>query len=679
MQEISQARSLKGFEHDYHGFKYWSKLYAIFPKLKLKDVWKYTDFSEHTKRITSLDFSPVDNTCYSASKDQYVYQWNIESQQVNKIFPKFDKPLSVIKVTNDGQGILIACGNNILVMDIKSGRQLSLFCHHIGDVLAMTITADGRFALSSDDKGTFFLWRLLTGEVIADYTDKTGAVTTIAVTPNGRFALTGHRNNHSISVWDMEAGRITSVLDGHDNIVTSIAVTSDGRYFLSASADANLRLWQVESSQKKSIQVLRGHLKRVNQVSIDFQNKLAVSASNDKTIKIWDLVNGKCLHTFENASAKFTTTVISMNAQYALSGDSGGAIVVWCLDWFLNKKTYHEWYADADIYLKNYVSTHKTIEPHKELNNIIRILQYAGYGWLDRNDIGLKLVDFYRFNTSTVLPGSKLTRVSRNEKRNLFNRKILLYALLSAITISGLITFFQTDNNDIVQDARPELLEITDENEQLTINNMRDIAVLLAEANINAVIYKNRIDVRSLIVFKNSKELTKFLKLRPSDLIDAWGNELKYKGIKTGSFQGRIVLRSAGSDQKFKTKDDILLNGFPHWASLSIRKNNHLIMTLASYKQTVYKERIYNESIENSDTADSKAFYDDNDSFANDSYDIGNLSIIQQDESDYDDIELNESEEGINSEHGESSDISESQEIEEGYEVKIKPNNIIIE
>ncbi|MCU7800047.1 MAG: protein kinase, partial [gamma proteobacterium symbiont of Lucinoma myriamae] len=665
MQEIDQARSLKGFERDYNGFKYWSELYAIFPKLKLKDILRYADFSEHTKRITSMDFSPVDNVCYSASKDQYVYQWNIERQQVNKIFSKFDKPISIIKVTNDGQGILIACGNNILVMDIKSDKQLSLFCHHIGDVLAMTITADGRFALSSDDKGKFFLWRLLTGEVIADFTDKATAITTIAVTPDGRFSLTGHRNNYFISVWDMEAGRITSVLEGHDNIVTSIAVTSDGRYFLSASADASLRLWQVESSRKKSIQVMKGHAKRINQVSVDFQNKLAISASDDKTIKIWDLVNGNCLHTFENTNTMYTTAIISMNAQYALSGDSGGNIVVWCLDWFLNKKNYHEWDADADIYLKNYVSTHKTIKPHKELKKMFRILQYAGYGWLDRNDVGLKLVDFYQLNTSTILPASKLTRVSRNEKQNSFKKKILLYTLLSVMVISGLITFFQKNNDDFVQDNKPEQLIITDENVLLTIDNMRDIAVLLAEKNSDAVIYKNRIDVRSLVVFENSRELTRELNLSSSDLFDAWGNELKYKGIKVGAFQGRIVLRSAGTDQKFKTEDDILLNGFPHWNSLSIRKNNDLIMTLSSYKKSI-------ENKENSDTAGSEGS-------EYSVYDNDNISDVQQNESNHDDIELNESKDNIYDEQGESSDVFENLEVEEGYEVKIKPDKIIIE
>ncbi|MCU7940172.1 MAG: protein kinase [gamma proteobacterium symbiont of Bathyaustriella thionipta] len=607
MQEMIQARSLNGYERDFNGFKYWSKLYLYFPKLKLKDVWKYTELNEHKKRITSLEFSPIDNKCYSASKDHCVYQWNIETQKVNQIFAKFEHPISVIKVSSDGQKILIACANNIIVMDIKSGQQLSLFCHHIGDVLAMTITADGDFVLSSDDKGMLLLWRIFTGELMADYSGKSGAVTTISVTPNGRFALTGHLNNNTISMWDLTTGEIISVFEEHKHIVTSITVTTNGRYFISASADASLRLWNIGDSRKKPLHVMQGHTKRVNQIAVDYQNKIVISSSDDKTVKIWDIITGQCLHTFEDAKAKYTSAVISMNGQYALSGDSNGKIITWCLDWFLSKKTYHEWDVDADIYLKNYVATHKTTEPHKELKGVIRILQYAGYGWLEKNDIGLKLVDFYQFNSKTILPGRKNTRLTINDKKKISNKKLLVYALLAGVLISGLLAMTRTEVNNVVQESIPQATENIDKNEQQTIEKMRDIAVLLAKKNSNAIIYKGKFIIRSLIVYKNINELQKKLHLNASDLIDSWGLPFKYKGVSVGAFQGRIMLRSAGSDQLFKTEDDLILNGFPHWDSLSVRKNQTVMIKLSTYK--LHSNVDNNLTFEESESQDSDSQY----------------------------------------------------------------------
>lgn len=587
MEEMQQARSIKGYERDYSAFKHWSKLYSFFPKLALKNVWKHKDLKAHQERIVSLDVSPLNDKFYSAAKDQSVYQWDVETQQAKKIFPELKKSISAIKVTANGAGLLVACAENILVMDIDSGRQLSLFSNHQADVIAMTITADGRFALSSDDKGHFYLWRLLTGDVMADFTDKKQMVTTIAVTPDGRFALTGQRNNNSVSIWDMATGKIISELQEHENIVTSIAVSSNGRFFLSASADGSLRLWQVQSSRKKSVRVMTGHTQRINQVAIDYQGKIALSVSTDKSIRIWDIIKGECLYSFDNVIVDYTTAALSMDGQYAYSGDAQGSIIVWCLDWLLKKKTYQEWDNNADIYLENYFATHKKSTPHKELSNMLRTLEYAGFGWLDKNETGLQLANISQAHLSIILPGSKLSRSKVSEKQNSGSKKRVFYVIFAAFVFFLILTFSLTGiqseaDLDEIKSEMDSQIQIADENERATINTMIDIAVLLSKLNNQAIIQNGRLDPGTLRVPLDIEQLQKILRLNETELSDSWGRVFKYQGVRKGPFQGRIVLRSSGYDQQYKTEDDLLLSGFPHWDSLEIRKNNTRLLKLSS-------------------------------------------------------------------------------------------------
>lgn len=590
MDEIESARSIKGYERDYSAFKHWSKLYTFFPKLNLKDVWKKNDFKAHTDRIVSLDVSPINDSFYSAGKDQKVFQWDVETEQVKELFTHIKKPITKIKVTMDGSGLLIACGENILVIDIKSGKQLSLFSHHQTNVVAVTTTSDGRFALSSDDKGYFYLWRLLTGEVMADFTDKKNVIATIAVTPDGLFALTGQRNNHSILIWDLASGKILSKLEEHENIVTSIAVTSDGRYCISASADASLRLWQVQSSRKKSIRVLLGHTKRVNQVAIDGQGKIAVSVSEDKSIRFWEVNRGECLYRFENANVSYTTAILSMDGQYAFSGDVQGQMIVLCLDWLLKKKIYHQWDKSADIYCDNYFSTHKTKEPHKELENTLQILKYAGFGSLDREEVKAHLIELSQSHFNIVLPGSKLSRAKATEKIELENDKPPWVKIIAVISVMVIIVYnligTKSDPERVVDTMEPEIL-INDEQEQLTVDAMVDIAVKLSKLNEQVPIFNGKIDRHSLVILSDIDELKNRLKLQDSELIDSWGQEFKYKGLKRGAFQGRIMLRSAGIDQEYDTDDDLLLNGFPHWVSLEVKKMNLTVVALSEIKNKV--------------------------------------------------------------------------------------------
>lgn len=599
MQEIQSARAIKGYEREHSTFKLWSDLYSIFQKLKLNDAWKHLVLKMHEQRITALDISPLNDKCYSASKDRHVYQWDVNTLKPNKILSQFKQEISAIKVTSDGAGILVACGETIMLMDIQTGKQLSWFSHHKGTVAAMVVTADGRFALSSDEQGHYYLWRLLTGESMADFTDKNNSVITIAVTPDGRFALTGQRNNNTIVRWDMSTGKIVSEFNEHENIVTSIAVTSDGRYFISASADATLRVWQVESSRKKAVRVLTGHTKRINQVVIDYQAKIALSVSDDHSVRIWDILSGQCLYSFENINVNYTTAILSMDGQYAFTGDTSGSITVWCLDWLLKKKTYNNWEPAADIYIENFFSTHKisheTAEAVKELDNTLRILNYAGYGGIDKNDVGLKLVNYAQSHHKTTLPGSKLKRSRSIEKAESNTANKIIYGLLLLVFVFITIAFFGSDeqaSENVLSDETEQSNQIiiSDEDEQLTIDKMLDIAVLLAKMNEQTIIFNGRVDRNSLKIPLDSSQLKKMLNLQGADLIDSWGHDFTYQGIQSGMLKGRIILRSGGADQQYKTADDLLLNGFPHWNSLQIRKNNKTVVKLLSLKKEISEQ-----------------------------------------------------------------------------------------
>jgi|GEM_PF-2607719 len=586
VQAVEQIREIKGYEHDHSAFKCWSQLYLQLPRLQLRNVWQYSQASVSSKRISSIDTTLYKNDVYAASSESCIMQWDIESQQEKQLFPQIERKISVLKATADGQRMLIACAENILLMDIKTGQQLSVFCHHNSNVVALTLSADGRFALSSDSQGDFYLWRLLTGEMTADFTDKANVVSTIAVTPDGRYAITGQRNNNVLNIWDLSIGKIITVLAEHDKVITSLAVTSDGRHVLSASADGSLRLWHIQSSRKKSILIMNGHTKRINQVVIDYQNKLAVSVSEDASIRFWDINNGDCLYIFDNAGTGFSSVQISMDGQYVIAGDSRGQLTAWCLDWLLDRKDYHEWHDGANIYLKNYTSTHKTSQPHKEQKSVLSLLQYAGYGWLDENEVAIKLLDFYQANISAVLPANKVLRSTRKTRGKSSNKKIVLYSILS-------IFFFFLVSHLLQDDTRTQKAVsiavkkplINDAEEQASIDKMLDIGVLLAQLNKPAIIHNGRFDRGSLIVPVNIKQLKQKLHLSDEQLTDAWGQKLSYQGVIRGSFQGRVVLRSAGKDRQFKTDDDILLNGFPHWRSLVIRINNQVLISLSEYRQ----------------------------------------------------------------------------------------------
>ena len=87
---------------------------------------------------------------------------------------------------------------------------------------------------------------------------------------------------------------------GHSGGVSSVAIAPDGRTALSGSDDRTLKLWDLATG--KELRTFTGHSEDVTSVAIAPDGRTALSGSGDKTLKLWDLASGKELRTFTGHS-----------------------------------------------------------------------------------------------------------------------------------------------------------------------------------------------------------------------------------------------------------------------------------------------------------------------------------------------------------------------------------------
>ncbi len=128
--------------------------------------------------------------------------------------------------------------------------------------------------------------------------------------------------DNTLRLWDWSTGRTLRLFHGHSAKVNDLAVSPDGRYALSGSDDQTVIVWEIDSGRK--IRTFRGHTDRVQGVSFTPDGKQAISGAWDKTVRLWDLATGREIRRFQGDSGAF-----SPDGNLLLSGNLDRGLRLW--------------------------------------------------------------------------------------------------------------------------------------------------------------------------------------------------------------------------------------------------------------------------------------------------------------------------------------------------------------
>ncbi len=122
----------------------------------------------------------------------------------------------------------------------------------------------------------------------------------VAWSPDGQRIATAS-DDHTVWVWDAEAGTALAVLRGHEDGVRAVAWSPDGHHIATASSDRTARIWDAAAGTERA--VLHGHKDWVEDVAWSPDGHHIATASTDHTVRVWDAEAGHnlaVLHGHEN-------------------------------------------------------------------------------------------------------------------------------------------------------------------------------------------------------------------------------------------------------------------------------------------------------------------------------------------------------------------------------------------
>jgi len=198
----------------------------------------------------------------------------------------------------------------------------------LGEVTSVALSPDGRFVLTGGYDNTAQLWDIETGKELQRFAGHDEHVYSVAFSPDGRSVLTA--SGDQATLWDVATGRQILSFEGHTDVITSVAFSPDGRYVITGSIDGRARLWDAATGQQ--IRSFEGHTNSVRSVAFSPDGRSVLTGSDDKTARLWDAATGTQLRSFAGHTEEVTSVAFSPDGCFVLTGSADKTARLWDAD-----------------------------------------------------------------------------------------------------------------------------------------------------------------------------------------------------------------------------------------------------------------------------------------------------------------------------------------------------------
>ena len=206
-------------------------------------------FTEHTKEVRSLKFSPNGRMLVSASYDKKAILWDLGMKKMLEV--------------------------------LYESRSLS------ESPSSLSFSTDGNTLALGTQAGTVLLWdmatRLQVGTLAAP---NSGWVNSVEFSPNDSTLAAGYHDGN-VRLWNVGTREKTATLEGHAGWVTCLSFPPDGSPLASGSLDGTIKLWNIETEE--NIATLEGHSGGIRSISFSHDGRTLASTAFDFTVKLWDI------------------------------------------------------------------------------------------------------------------------------------------------------------------------------------------------------------------------------------------------------------------------------------------------------------------------------------------------------------------------------------------------------
>lgn len=288
----------------------------------------------HYGGVTSVAFSPNSSLIASASADETIRLWDVNTGKCIDVFDGHNETVSSVAFSHDSLSVLSGSHDKtIRLWCIDTGECVQTLEGHNYPILSVAFSHDSSLIASASSDNVIRLWRVDTSEcvhILGMAQDDDQDQTSFIAFSHDSSLLASGLGDRIAQLWDTNTGTCVQMLPSYEapesqDYGASLAFSHD-LSLVASTLDQIVRVWHADTGE--CVQEFHGHRNDVFSVAFSHDSSLIVSASGDYTIRLCNINTGD-IQEFKGHSNDVTSVAFSHDSSIIASGSYDQTIRLW--------------------------------------------------------------------------------------------------------------------------------------------------------------------------------------------------------------------------------------------------------------------------------------------------------------------------------------------------------------
>ncbi|MFJ9773939.1 WD40 repeat domain-containing serine/threonine protein kinase [Kitasatospora sp. NPDC101157] len=300
-------------------------------------------------RILTVALTPDARLGGCAGFDGQIQLWDLGEGRRRRVIETGHWSVAQMRFTQDRQQVISqghAGDGTLQTWSVETGECLGTL--RLRGHLKVAFSPDDRFAFVSERlPGTLSLWDLTEYRELQRITVPERMITSVSLTTDGRTALTCG-DEKVIRLWDLPSGRCVQAFETPSLTFASATLSPDGTRALSWEAYrdpaapharghesilARLHLWDTATGDR--VRTFEADSRHCRELTFSADGRYALASVAEGGVRLWELATGRCLRTLSGHQKDVGAFGVTPDTNVVLTADGTGILRQWELDWEL--------------------------------------------------------------------------------------------------------------------------------------------------------------------------------------------------------------------------------------------------------------------------------------------------------------------------------------------------------